>query len=337
MDLRIRKKAVLFSLMSVLFSILFVTIFSTNFTTTYEDRLPGSNIRIKVLGDYTKNFQTYVGESVKISTYRTLDAITKYRDSSGRVFFNNFSDFNQTFNNCMTCGYVNCTNKTAANNCGIDQYDIISRMDAIKALSLAELNIQMDYQIQSIEIQQNYPFEVQVAVNISYNITDNSGKTNYAQWNKNEIINQSVSIIGLLDPAGFINDSTNRYNRTIKRYTGICEFNEQCWNFTNTEQFYEEQSFRQFKGGISFLQRYWNDNNASDCCGIETILHPQELNPPNLNESYIDNYYWKDIYVCNISNSSVQIVNISLNSDDVHFDTGTAARYRVNAQKYCPS
>lgn len=333
MDIRLGKKAVLFSLMSVLFAILFITIFSQGATTTYEDRLPGSNIRIKVMDIYTKNLETYIGESIKISTYRTLDAITKYRDTHGLGFFSNFSSFNQTFNNCMTCGYVDCTNQNTTNNCSLENYDIISRLDNIKTLSLMQLNIGMEYSINSIDIYQEYPFEVQVALNISYNVTDNSGKTDYARWEKNNVIIQSIAISGLIDPKGYINDVTNKYNRTIKKYSGVCEFNEQCWNFTNTEQFYTEKSFRQFKGGASFLQRFWNDNNASDCCGIETILHPAELNPPNLNNSYIDNLYWNGTYTCG---NGLQIVNISLNSEDVHFDAGTAARYKLNAQNYCP-
>jgi hypothetical protein len=341
MDIRLRKrlakKAVLFSLMSVLFSILFITIFSHNFTTSYEDELSGSNVRIKVMDVYTKNLETYIGESIKISTYRSLDAITRYRDEQNLGFFSNFSSFNKTFSNCMICGYTDCTNSTtknATNNCSIEQYDIISRLDNIKALSLLELNIKMDYEIHSIEISQEYPFEVQVTINVSYNVTDNSGKTNYAQWNKNRVISQYVSIIGLLDPQGYINDPTNTYNRTIKRYTGICEFNEQCWNLTNTDQFYSEDSFRQYKGGISFLHRYWNDNNSSECCGIETILHPSELSPPDLNNSYIDNYYWDRIYTCG---NGTKIVNISLNSDDIHLDVSTAARYKLSATNYCPS
>ena len=51
---KLHRKAVLFSLISVLFSVLFITIFSQNFNTLYEDRIPGSDIRIKVIDTYVE-------------------------------------------------------------------------------------------------------------------------------------------------------------------------------------------------------------------------------------------------------------------------------------------
>jgi hypothetical protein len=329
------KKAILFSLMSVLFSILFVTIFSQNFTSTYEDRMPSSNIRIKAMDIYTKNMETYIGSSIGTSTYRALDAITIYRSTHGG-FFNNSGEFNQTFSNCIICGYVNCSNQIPSNNCNLSQYTLVSRLNNITTLSLQEMNIKMEYKINSIEIsQENHPFIVQVKLNISYNVTDNSGGNYYATWSKNEqIITRSVSIIGLLDPKGYINDTiTHDGNRTIIEYTGECAYNEACWNLTNVEQFYTEKSFRYYVNGTSFLHRYWNDNTPSEVCGLETILHPSDISNLDKKDSYIDHYYWENTYTC----SNGKILNISINSDSVHLDDITAARYNVGGNDYCIS
>jgi len=325
MDIKLRKKAILFSLMSILFSILFVTIFSQNFTSTYEDRIPGSNIRIKVMDIYTRNLETYIGNSIKISAYRTLDAITEYRKTQALGFFSDSGEFNLTFSECMRCGYVNCTAiPNSANNCSIYPYDITSRLENIKNISKEELNIRMNYTINNITIHQNYPFEVEVIVNITYNITDDSGEEYYARWDKSRLISQSVTIIGLLDPAGYLNDTSDKYDRTIKRYSGNCGEASSCWNPTTTEQFYNESSFRYDRyRGTSFLQRYWNDNNASDCCGIETILHPGELTNPNKDISYIDHYYWNKIYSCGNGDT---MYNVTLGNDNVSLDINTTLR-----------
>jgi len=328
MDLKLKKlklsrKAVLFSLISVLFSVLFITIFSQNFNTLYEDRIPGSNIRIKVIDTYVRNFETYLGDSTQVSTYRTLDAITNYSYNKHK-FFADFNSFNKTFHDCMICNRVDCSN-VGSDSCGLGLYYLDARLRNITTLSNQQLNINTTYHINSISIEQRLAFEVEVTINISYNITDNSDEKYYAKWSKETIITQPVSIIGLLEPTGNINDSTDRYNRTIKRYKGICESNDACWNAVNTEEFYKDYSFRLYQNSTSFLQRYWNDNSPSSCCGIETILHPSELPvPPDGNRSYIEHYYWNDAYTCS-GGKTISVYNISY--DNVSLDSGTAARY----------
>lgn len=331
---KIKKKAVLFSLISVLFAVLFITLFSQTFSSTYEERLPGSNIRIKVIDTYTRNFEKYVGDSIKVSAYRTFDAITIYRYTHGK-FFNSFEEFNRTFHECMICGYTNCTTPLlAANDCNMTGYSLNSRLDNITTLSRDQLNIRTNYSINSIEIKENYAFEVEIKVNITYNITDNTAGEHYAKWTKEKVIIQTVPIIGLIDPKGYLNDSTKTYKREIKRYRGICEYNASCWNHNTVEEFYSEKSFRFYMGGGSFLQRYWNDMTPSSCCGIETILHPTELNPTDKNNSYIDSYYWDGTHTCS---TGYKIVNTSLNSEDVHLDQATAARYQITTSStvYC--
>jgi len=331
---RMNRRAVLFSLISVLFSVLFITIFSQEFTSTYEDRIPGSNIRIKVMDVYTRNFEVYIGDSVKVATYHTLDGITIYQHNNGRMFFKDFSEFNKTFRDCMTCGYVNCSNQIPSKSCNVGDYSLKSRLDNITALSLQQLNIQTNYTLNSIDIRQDYPFEVEVTVNISYNVTDDSGANYYARWTKNSIITQEVPIVGLLEPTGYINDSTNTYRQRIARYSGVCEFDESCWTNTTTQQFYSQNNFRYYSGGVSFLQRYWNDNSVSDCCGIETIMHPTQLSNPDRTNSYIDHYYWSGSYSCAAGN---KIVSLKFGSDNVSLDENTASRYGVTNQStvYC--
>lgn len=325
MDIKLKKfkrKAVLFSLISVLFSVLFVTIFSQNFKTTYEDRIPGSNIRIKVMDTYVRNFETYLGDSIKISTYRTLDAITNIKHTE-RAFFTDEASFNTTFSECMKCGYTNCVARVT--ECNL-QYYLEARLNNITNLSDEELNIKTTYKINSIKIEHESAFNVRTTVNISYNVTDDSEELNYARWNKNIIVEQSVSIIGLLDPIGNINDGTNTYNRTIKEYTGTCQGDPSCWDPTNTEEFYEDMSFTLAKDrGISFLQRYWNDTTPSKY-GIETIIHPTELPSPDGNNSFIDRRYWNNTFTCNY-NPGMSISIYVLDGEYVSLDSNSSSWY----------
>lgn len=323
MGIRRNKKAILFSLISVLFSMLFITLFSQSLTTEKEDRIPGSNVRIRVMDVYTRNFEDYVGNSINLATYKALDAITLYQEGKGTLFVNS-GEFNRTFYNCMLCGYVNCSVKNTSNNCSIEPYDLTSRLDNITELSLQQMNIRTEYSINSVEITQMYPFEVEITANISFNVTDASAGKQYASWSKEVIIHQPVQIIGLLEPHGKVSDIT--YDRRIKKYSGPCEFNQSCWNNLTTTGFYQDRSFRYHGNSTSFLQRYWNDDTESACCGIETILHPGELTPLELTNSYIDQYYWSGLNQCG---GGIFIMNITLGGDEVHLDQFTATRYGV--------
>jgi hypothetical protein len=318
----LKKKAVLFSLISVLFSVLFITVYSSNFNTMYEDRIPGSNIRIKVMDNYARNFESYVASSVKISGYKILDGLTQ-NIATGMPAPLDHKAFNDTFANCMKCGRNICPggSYTCVNG---NQY-LTGMLDTITATSLQQLNINTNYTINSIGIEQNYPFEVQVIVNLSYKVTDNSSTKYYAQWTKNVIISQPISIIGLNDPTGFKYGES--YNRRIVRYTGLCEFDEACWTSDVTSQFFNERKYRYYTNGTSFLERYWNSNNPSDCCGIETIIHPNELVPPTENDdrNYIDHNYWSGGSNC----SNSKMVTVIMNGESITFDQSTAARYGV--------
>jgi len=325
---KMKKKAILFSLISVLMSILFITLFSQTFSTVLEDRIPGSNIRIKVIDVYTRNFENYASESIKISTYRVLESLTSRGSSQG--FYTDQNDFNRKFYNCMTCGTFDCSG-SVLQQCpmGTSGYDLNSRMKNISDLSLAQLNIKTEYKIHNVTIRQDYPFEVEVTINISYNITDNSGSGYYAKWIKNKVITQSVSIIELTDPLANISSYGN-VSRKITKYNGVCVFNETCWNLANTITFYNSNDYRYYVGGVGFLQRYWNDLTPSSCCGLERIMHPTEFKtafPVYRNNSYIDHYYWNGTNNCSFG----KILNYTFNGDSVSLDEETAARYKISS------
>jgi len=138
MGIKTKQKSSTFSLISVLFSVLFITLFSQNFNTMYEDRIPGSNIRITVIDTYVRNFETYLSDSIKISTYRTLDAIITY-EHNHHAFFKDQDSFNNAFHDCMVYDLVNSTDPTSG--CGLGQYYLEARLDEIKSLSIDQLNI----------------------------------------------------------------------------------------------------------------------------------------------------------------------------------------------------
>ena len=94
--LKSRKRAVLFTLLSVLLSALFLALFSSEFSYTVDDRATAADTRISVLDTYVKNFESYTDQSLNIATYKTLDSMYSYCILKNK-FFNDSGDFNFTF------------------------------------------------------------------------------------------------------------------------------------------------------------------------------------------------------------------------------------------------
>ena len=316
------RKAVLFTLISVLLAGLFIALYSSNIFTNMEDSTPATNTRIRVLDNYVKNFEKYTQDSLKVSTYRTLESMYNYA-LVRRRFYTDFNDFNNTFYNCLTCAYLNCSTNATPCPAPITGYDINTLLGNISSLAYNNLNIVTNYSIESVKIYQQYPFEVDVELAISYNVYDKS-KDNYASWSMNTLINQSVSIIDLVDPTEGIN-TNNAYARNIRK-TSICAYNETCWNLSNTKQFYDRQEFRYYNNGTNYLERFWNETTPSGCCGLESLINISYVSG---NASFVDHYYWNNIGFCNASLNTTKTLEIDLITPGFMFDEATAGRYGV--------
>lgn len=328
----VRKKAVLFTLISLLLAAMFVALFSAQYQYNPDDRSQASNTRVKVLDTYVRNFELYVEESLQISGYKTLDSLYNY--SVGRnMFFNNSAEFNTTFANCITCGYMNCTNRTVSCPDPLKGYDLSSMLSNISSLANQHLNIVTDYRINSVVVYQVRPFDVEIDLNISYNVSD-IVSTNYAIWNKNLLIHKTILITDLYDPLVAIN--THNAYRKIIRPTSICtdaKVNDTCWDLNKTRAFYNSQEYKQYTNGTNYLARFWNGTGPSGYSGIESLLNVSYMTG---NNSFVDTYYWTRTYVCPPGTTRI----LQINSTALNFllDEGTAARYNITnaATLICP-
>ncbi len=322
------KKAILFTLISVLFSALFISLFSEDYSTSITESIPSTNIRIKVLDTYTRNFDKYTDHAFEIATYKTLESITQYNKIQGR-FLPNEQSFNDTFENCITCGLMDC-NIPLSPACQdpISGYDLNKSLTNISDLARSELNINTTFKINSVEITQKLPYEVEVTLNLSYNVSDNAGG-DYALWERNRVTTQKVSIIGLSDPL-FYPSTDGLMNRQIIRYTGSCEFNESCWNVTNVKYMFDRAEYRFSVLGTSYIQRFWNSSTASACCGLESFLNSTMLgNWVRVNNSFVDHYYWAGNYSCQGTPGETPIIIFNNIYTNFSLDEETASRYNI--------
>ncbi len=308
------KKAILMTITALLISILFFMIYSKeNILPSFYTNQP-VNTRVSAMDNYVKTIPTILGDSLEIATYDALNSLYVMRASSGE-FFNNEMHFKDVLENCITCGALSCSGVLVP--CvGMNNTHLTAVADSLRDLSAQHMNIASSFTVYDITVTQNYPYDVDVTLDIGYDITD----SNYATWRKRENISRIVSIIGLNDPLTGI--ATNKaIERRIVR-SRICEFNESCWNLNSTVAFYNENSFTYAVNGTSFLSRYWNSTDSSYCCGIETFVKPTVA----MNVSLLDHYYFSGQHGCP-PDIILKYDNIAINFT---LDSRTAGRYGIS-------
>ena len=226
---------------------------------------------------------------------------------------------------------MNCSTKIFDEYCdgSLDSY-----LEQISTSANMNLNIDTKYVINSINITQEYPFDVEVRLNITYNISD-KGDPTFASWDKNEMIAQTVSIINLKDPLVGVN-TNGTFERKIVR-TNICSANDTCWDINKMTQFYSLKEYRHYVNSSSYLQRFWNDSSQSACCGLETLLDKSVISFSKM-ASYTDHTYWNASFDCS-NPDSIKVLEINATAYGFKLDEATAARYYVTESGVvvCPS
>lgn len=308
------KKAILMTITALLISILFFMIYSKeNILPSFYTNQP-VNTRVKAMDNFVKTVPAILGDSLEIATYDALNSLYVMQVSSG-TFFDNETHFKGILENCIICGAVSCSGPsmpcTGMNNTHLDAVTF-----NLRSLAGQHMNIASSFTIYDVTITQNYPYDVDVTLDVQYTISD----SNFATWRKRENISRVVSIIGLHDPLTGI--ATNKATERIIVRSRICEFNESCWNLNSTAAFYNENSFTYAVNGTSFLSRYWNSTNSSYCCGIETFVKPAGA----MNVSLLDHYYFSGQHGCP-PDIILKYDNIAINFT---LDSKTAGRYGIS-------
>jgi hypothetical protein len=330
----IKNKAILFTLISLLFSALFILIYSYNFSPPKDYGLQSQEVRIRILDAYLQGFEDYVVECLRISSYAAFNHLYNHLATNG--FFAGEDEFNYAFFNCISCGLMNCSDPISIPCQGMADKNLNLMLGNFSSIAYSQLNILTNYSIESARVYQEYPFDVEVSLTISYNVSD-AVEDNYARWLRTSQINQTVHISGFMDPL-IVARTAGVFELPIVE-TSICKYNESCWNADTTKSFYDSQEFRYYRNGTSYLQRFWNDDVPSACCGLEHLLEVSPVGPAYGNNSYIDHYFWQGIYDCDNGATSVKIMQIDYVTPGFKLDEITLARYNLNdyAVWVCPS
>ncbi|MEK6876623.1 MAG: hypothetical protein AABX63_04375, partial [Nanoarchaeota archaeon] len=183
-----------------------------------------------------------------------------------------------------------------------------------------------------IRVQQLSPWFVNVEMDVSFTVTTAEGT---ATWTRAVTIITDIAIDNLRDPYYLAKTSGSYENKIIQTHT---KFNE--WNVNKVKDHIRDGTYVHFQNSNApnFLSRFVNDVTASSCCGIESLVNPNNPAISSKDVSYSDYRYWSDAANCaNPTRSLFRVNVINAEFPNFKFDLDHLAKYKLTADaQICP-
>lgn len=195
------KKAIFFSIMSVLLSSLIIIIFSSFFVTSLDREAQAEAQAVDFIDDLVAELPEYVGRQLEASTYYAIEAIIiSFNDE---VYFNRTVDYSslEQLEFCVQYGVMHpvradyCALNYAGFGVNLRSPNPTSRTGLFNELEEAFPGTTFDYQITNVSIAQTSTYFVQVNASLLVNI---SRPPSY--WSRQLNLSENVSLIGQTDP-----------------------------------------------------------------------------------------------------------------------------------------
>ncbi len=272
------KKAVVFTLIAILISAFLFLLYASEYTPKENSLLPVVKNRVRILDRFNENFLQYSSEAMDISSFKAMSGMAAYADTHGF-----FANFESSFLECVKNGTLN----SGLDPCpGMENSTLTYWLDQITNLSQSELGINISYALLSMQVTQPFPFQVKVSVNLHYNIEDI-----FARINRTITLNKLVSIEGLPDPLYAVLGS---YNNSIKP----TPTRDDKWDNDTLYWMIYNRTYRYHTDAPSFISRFEGVLINSSCCGIESMVNPDEALGDYQNKSFVDYLFWNNTAFC---------------------------------------
>lgn len=263
------KKGMFFTLITILMMAVFIIYLVSENKYSISDKMYSDSIRINTMNEFINDVELDLSRGLYISGFRSILSMNEYIANNGVFLINAEDSFKEAFFN----GSIN--NQQSSLMTAATFPDWVNNIKSKASI----LNLNIDFYNDNLEILQKSPWEITLIYDTTINLTD---KKNTASWIKNESIEIQIDINGFEDPLYTIKSygtATNIINRTI--YSGNYVNGPDVSNLYKHVQY----SLYDFNPNApNFLMRFENNLNPSSCCGIESFVNEQDLNPQQSSE-----------------------------------------------------
>lgn len=329
---KLGKKGVFLTFISIIIIAAIIIIFTPTKINVKED--------ISVIKTRVENVNEYVLDLENVYLERTLQAIGRktilslilYVDIIGP--FATSTDFENAFAEVLLSGTIGGTpidSITGQNIMTGNTYN--DWIDKIKTTAQNTFNIDTTFNtinIADIQVNQATPWFVDVEADITFSATSET-----ASWTKDVTIKAQIPVENFDDPYYLANTDPNYVNKIRRSGT---KFDE--WDVNKVKDFIRDGNYTHFQNSNapSFLMRFYDDVSASSCCGIESLVNPNNPQISNKDVSYAGYLYWSDTENCNNPPKSLFKVDaINTEFTNLKFDLNHLAKYKLTAdEQECP-
>ena len=289
--------------------------------------LQATKTRVSNVNEYVSDLESvYLERTLQATGRKTLISLIGHVKDNG--FFDNAVKFENAFSDVLLTGKYN------GNNIGVmDENTYNDWLNQIVITAKNTYNIDTTFspiQLTDIQVYQIRPWFIEVEADITFSVTSET-----ASWTRDVTIKTEISVENFDDPYYLVNTEGSYINKIRKSDT---KFDE--WSDEKVIDFIEDGNYTHFEDGQapSFLMRFYNDISASSCCGIESLVNPNNPSISNKNVSYVDYLYWSSVENCaNPPYTLLRVDKIHTEFPNFKFDLNHLAKYKLSAdEQICP-
>ncbi len=164
------------------------------------------------------------------------------------------------------------------------------------------IQVNTTIRILNVTVEQTTPWHIDVIAFINFSV-----KSEIAQWGLAASVKSSAGIENLPDPYYLMNTNGD-YTNDIRQSS--VQFDK--WNLSHTREHLRNGTYVHWENSSapSFLMKLTGDTANSSCCGIESLVNPNNLLPEeDQRESYVDYLFWSHTF--NNPTECVSLLNIT--------------------------
>ena len=320
------KKGMFLTLISISIIAAVIIIFTPSGLDLSKD-IPVIKTRVSNVNEYVLDLENvYLENALKATGRKTLIGLIGHVKDNG--FFANAVEFENAFSEVLLRGKYN------GNNIGVmDENTYNDWLNQIVITAKNTYNIDTTFspiQLTDIQVYQIRPWFIEVEADITFSVTSET-----ASWTRDVTIKTEISVENFDDPYYLVNTGGSYINKIRKSDT---KFDE--WSDEKVIDFIEDGNYTHFEDSQapSFLMRFYNDISASSCCGIESLVNPNNPSISNKSVSYVDYLYWSSVENCaNPPYTLLRVDKIHTEFPNFKFDLNHLAKYKLSAdEQICP-
>lgn len=271
------KKGVIFTTMTIVMIILLTTSITTFTIYQKEDTI---RERVESIDRFIFSLEQDISRQTYISGYRSILSLQGYITEKGEFI----DDSAKRIEESLLNGTVKGTEIAL-----MEGYTLPDWNNRIIELG-DKLNLNVSYTLTNVEVYQESPWEIKIALEINITIED---KNDLASWKRSESITSEIPIEGFEDPLYLLKTNGIISNKIQKTpYKIFVEENDVSNLLNHTKSsFYVESS-----EAPSFLDRLEGKTSPSTQ-GIESLVNLEKISSQGgdvLDKSVVDHVYFSD-------------------------------------------